>query len=141
MITLCKKVSKANSLVGMIRRTFVYLDKDMFKKLFTAIVRPHLEYGATVWNPSKKTQIDKIERVQRRATKLIPGLNSLTYKERLLALNMPTLQYRRYRGDMIELYKISHNFYDPAPINNFINFNSDLNSRYCLRRHEYSFYK
>ena len=138
---ICKKVSKANSLVGMIRRTFVYLDKDMFKKLFTAIVRPHLEYGATVWNPSKKTQIDKIERVQRRATKLIPGLSSLTYKERLLALNMPTLQYRRYRGDMIELYKISHNFYDPATINGFINFTSDSNSRYCLRRHEFSFYK
>ena len=56
-------VKKANSGMGMIRRSFLYLDKDMFKKLFIAMVRPHLEYGATIWNPHLKKQITPIENV------------------------------------------------------------------------------
>ena len=63
-----EKVNKANSLVGMVRRTFVYLDKDVFKVLFISIVRPHLEYGAPIWNPYTKKLINQIENVQRRAT-------------------------------------------------------------------------
>ena len=56
-----------------------------------------------VWYPKRKTDVD-IERVQKRATKLIPGLSNKSYIERLkvLGLNLPTLKYRRYRGDMIE---------------------------------------
>ena len=76
--------------------------------------RPHLEYGATVWNPHFKKQITLIENVQRRATKQIPGLAYLSYLERLQLLKLPTLQYRRYRGDMIEMYKLSHGHYDEA---------------------------
>ena len=48
------KVKKANALAGMLRRSFTYLDKDMFKQLFVAIVRPHLKYGAPTWNPHSK---------------------------------------------------------------------------------------
>ena len=92
----------------MLRRSFVHLDKDMFKKLFTSMVRPHLEYGAPIWNPHTKKNIDAIENVQRRASKRIPWLSHLTYKQRLEAIKLPTLQYRRYRGDMIETYKMSH---------------------------------
>ena len=113
-------VKKANSLTGMIRRSFIHLDKEMFKRLFTAIVRPHLEYGAPVWNPHSKKQISLIESVQRRATKLIPDLGHKTYKERLKCLKLPTLQYRRYRGDMIELYKLTHDAYDKNAIQNFL---------------------
>ena len=76
-------VKKANSVMGMIRRNFAFLDRDMFKQLFVAMVRPHLEYGATVWNPHFKKQITLIENVQRRATKQIPGLTHLSYPERL----------------------------------------------------------
>ena len=98
------KVNKANSLAGMLRRTFVHLDKDMFKQLFVSIARPHLEYGAAVWNPHSKKLITMIENVQHRASRLVPGLSNLSYKERLEAMRLPTLQYRRYRGDMIEMY-------------------------------------
>ena len=115
-------VKKANSLMGMIRRSFLYLDKDMFRRLFTAIVRPHLEYGAPIWNPHFKKHIDLIESVQRRATKLIPGLFDLSYKERLKLLKLPTLEYRRYRGDMIELYKMTHGLYDNGATQNFLSF-------------------
>ena len=95
------KMKKANSIAGMLRRSFVHLDKDMFKKLFTSMVRPHLEYGAPIWKPHTKKNIDAIENVQRRASKRIPGLSHLTNKRRLEAIKLPTLQYRRYRGDMI----------------------------------------
>ena len=99
-------VKKANSVMGMIRRSFLYLDKDMFKKLFIAMVRPQLEYGAIIWNPYLKKQITLIENIQRRASK--HGLAHLSYRERLQLIKLPTLQYRRYRGDTIELYKLSH---------------------------------
>ena len=59
-----KKVKKANSLAGMLRRTFTHLDNDNFKQLFTSIVRPHLEYGAPIWNPHEKSLIDAMEKVQ-----------------------------------------------------------------------------
>ena len=133
-----KKVKKANALAGMIRRTFFFLDKETFKLLFTSVVRPHLEYGAPVWNPHQKNLICMIENVQRRASKLIPGMSNHTYEERLKCLNLPTLQYRRYRGDMIEMYKISHGLYDQRAIGNFIEFQSNSQN---LRRHAFTIYK
>ena len=57
-------------------------------------------------NQKRKTDVDKLERVQKRATKLIPELAKKPYDERLRILNLPTLKYRRYRGDMIELFKM-----------------------------------
>ena len=97
------KVKKANALFGMLRRTFVHLDKEMFKQLFVAIVRPHLEYGAAVWNPYKKELIRLIENVQRRASRQVEGISHLPYNRRLEEMKLPTLQYRRFRGDMIEV--------------------------------------
>ncbi|XP_060068745.1 uncharacterized protein LOC132548866 [Ylistrum balloti] len=105
-------VNKANSIVGLIRRSFVYLDEVSFKQLFKALVRPHLEYAASVWNPYKIRDIESIERVQRRATKLIPGLKELSYSDRLKKLGLPTLAYRRLRGDMINVFKIMDKFHD-----------------------------
>ena len=81
-------VKKANSLTGMIHRSSVYLDKEMFKTLFTSFIIPHLEYGASIWNPHTKKQTTTIESVQRRASRLVPGLSHLCYQERLKALNL-----------------------------------------------------
>ena len=60
-----------------------------------------------------KKDIDIVAMVQRRATKMIPTMKGLTYEERLKKLKLPTLTYRRLRGDMIEVYKIMHHIYDP----------------------------
>ena len=100
------KVKKANALFGMLRKTFVHLDKEMFKQLFIAIVRPHLEYGAAVWNQYKKELIRLIENVQRRASRQVAGISHLPYNRRLEEMKLPTLQYRRFRGDMIKVYKL-----------------------------------
>ena len=104
------KVKKANSLVGIIRRSFSYLDQYTFVKIFTAFVRPHLEYGQAVWSPHLRKYINMIENVQIRATKLVDGFSKLTYEERLKKLELPTLAFRRFRGDMIETYKHFHKY-------------------------------
>jgi thymidine kinase len=94
------QINKANSIMGLIRRTYTYLDEQSFKYLFQALVRPHLEYAAAVWSPYKSGEIEQIiEIVQRRAMKQIPSLKNMEYNQRLRKLNMPTLKYRRARGD------------------------------------------
>ena len=130
------KVKKANSIAGMLRRSFVHL-----KKLFTSMVRPHLEYGAPLWNPHTKKNIDAIENVQRRASKRIPGLSHLTNKQRLEAIKLPTLQYRGYRGDMIETYKMSHGLYDKEAIRDFLHFQPNDSRGYNFRGHMLNLYK
>ena len=87
------------------------MNQDIFKKLFCAHIRPHLEYAVQFWSPYLRKSINQIESVQRRATKNIPGLQNLSYVERLKQLDLPTLAYRRLRGSMIEVYKII-NMYD-----------------------------
>ena len=70
------------------------------------MVRPVLEYGNVIWFPYLKRQSAAIEKVQRRATRMLPFLSDLCYEERLKILKLPTLKHRRLRGDMIQTYKI-----------------------------------
>ena len=100
-------VNKANRVLGMIKNSFNYLDETSLKLLFTSLVRPHLEYAATIWNPNSKGlgMARQIESIQRRATR-IPDLKGLSYEDRLFALNLPSLEKRRLRGDLIEFFKI-----------------------------------
>lgn len=108
-----QKIKKGNQIMGIIRRSFRHLNKRIFKKLFTSMVRPHIEYAAPTWNPHQKQDIRRLESVQRRGTKQVPDLKNMSYKERLQALDLPTLAYRRMRGDLIETYKIVNGKYDP----------------------------
>ena len=96
------------------------MDKDMFRQLITSLVRPHFEYAAAVWNPHLQRHITMLENVQRRATKLEPGLGNLSYIDRLKELKLPTLAYRRYRGDMIEMFKLTHKMYDEEVTHDFL---------------------
>ena len=68
---------KGNQLLGMIKRNITYREKNLIIQLYKSIVRPHLEYCIQAWRPHLKKDIDKLERVQRRATKLIPELRKL----------------------------------------------------------------
>ena len=108
------KVNKANSILGVIKRNFKNLSNEAFIILYKTMVRSHLEYGVQIWNPHHKELITKLEKVQMRATKLIPTLKKLTYKDRLIKLGLPTLRFRRVRGDLIELFKIVTGIYDKA---------------------------
>ena len=101
--------AKANRMLGLVKRAFPYMDADTFTKLFKSLVRPHLEYGNAIWHPLLKQQSIAVEKVQRRGTKLLAGLRNLPYNERLVALNLPSLKFRRLRGDLIQAYKIMKN--------------------------------
>ena len=90
----------------------VYLEKHNFNLLYESLVRPHLEYQNVMWSPFLKSDITLIENIQRRATRYVPDINKLEYQERLEALNLPTLQYRIFRADMIETYKITHGHFE-----------------------------
>ena len=89
-----------------VRVAFSYIDKNMMKKIMTTMIRPRLEYAAVVWSPYMKKDIRKLERVQRAATKMVPELRDLEYNERLKEMELPTLQARRERGDLIMMYKV-----------------------------------
>ena len=80
------------------------------KLLFTSLVRPHLKF-ANVWAPRFLTDKNLIEAVQRRATGMIPELKNLTYEDSLKNINLPSSEYRRKQGDMIEVYKYLHEIY------------------------------
>ena len=74
-------------------------------------MRPILEYGHTVWQPYLKTLCQDLEDVQRRATSLLSSLKQKTYPERLEILQLPSLEHRRKRGDMIDVFKYVHGIY------------------------------
>jgi len=78
------------------------------------MVHPHIEFANSVWCPYKVGDIREIEKVQKRATKLIIKLKNTPYSDRLFHLNLPTLKYRRLPGDMIEVFIITDNIYDEA---------------------------
>lgn len=75
-------------------------------------VRPHLEYEVTIWHPYKMKNMEKVEHIQRRATRLMPDRPGLSYRERLRKLNLPSLRYRKIQVDMVEAFKIIHRIYD-----------------------------
>ena len=102
--------------MGLIRRSYQHLDGPSFKKLFTALVRPHLEYCNVAWAPRLKKDKVLIESVLRRGTKQIPGFKNMEYEDRLSELDIPSMSYRRARGDMIEVYKYTHGLYNTDQI-------------------------
>ena len=77
-------------------------------------MRPHLEYCIQAWRPYHRGDIDMLERVQRRATILVPSLRRLSYEDRLKQLNMYSLERRSMRGDMIQVYKMFNGLDDVA---------------------------
>ena len=114
------KINVAYKMLGIIRRNFNFMvmDKFTFLTLYKSLVRSHLEYANSVWCPYKISLIRDVEKIQKRATKLVKQCKFMPYKERLKYLQLPTLKYRRLRGDMIEVYKIISQMYESliAPV-------------------------
>ncbi|KAK4297160.1 hypothetical protein Pmani_030399 [Petrolisthes manimaculis] len=111
------QVNKANSVLGAIKHTFKAMDPTAFLSLYKSLVRPNLEYASVIWSPKLKRDKDALEYVQRRATRLVTGLSGKSYEERLQTLELPALEFRRQRADMIQMFKLVHGLekLNPAP--------------------------
>ena len=120
----------------MILRNMTFKGISIMCPLYKALIRPILEYANSVWSPYIKEDIDNLERVQRNFTKRIYGLSGLSYHDRLRTLHLPSIEYRRLRGDLIEVYKVLHKIYDPLTTNNLFvqNTNSTRTNQFKLEK-------
>ena len=107
-------VSRAYTRSNLIFKCFVSRDRTWttLVKSFTTYVRPLVEYPSPVWSPGTLTAIYKIETVQRRFTKRIPGLHSYSYHTRLTLLSIESLEARRLKADLLYVYKILFQYVD-----------------------------
>ena len=103
----CKEAARiARGVLFQISRSFHYRDRHVFLNLYKRYVRVHLEFATPVWSTWQVGDITTLEKVQQKAVGMISGLKGKTYEEKLKELNLPTLEKRRYRADLIQLFKI-----------------------------------
>ena len=130
-----KAANNANRILGMINRTFNHKSKHLVGTLYISLVRPHLDYCAQAWRPFLRKDIDLLEKVQRRASRMVQEFRGWSYDQRLDSLGWSTLEDRRLRGDMIQVFKLVKGFDIVAP-NTFFNVSTT-----GLRGHTFKLYK
>ena len=123
--------ARANSEIGRLKKSFRSRSCVVWRMLYLSYIRPHLEYAINAWSPYLEGDMNVLERVQNRVTKLITCLKGMSADERAKSLGLTSLKTRRERSDLIEEYKIKHglnalDFYVPQV---------DLNPGYAIRHH------
>ena len=108
-------VSRANRMLGLLKRIFSMNDQDNLVLLYKCYVRPLLEFASILWCPHQQYIVVQLEKVQKRFTKFFATLRDLPYRERLKSLNLLSLEARRLRYKMIFLFKMMNNLVDLDP--------------------------
>ena len=99
-------VKKAYGVLAFIGRGIEFRSHEVMLQLYKTLVRPNLEYCVQFWSPHYRKDVEALERVQRRFTRMLPGMEGKSYEERLIDLKLFSLERRRLRGDLIETYKM-----------------------------------
>ena len=128
-------VKNANYRLSSIRRSFSRFNLRNFLLLYKSMVRPLLEYNTSVWFPLSQTDEHRIEKFQRKATRLVPYLQRLSYPQRLSRLQLPSLKFRRRRNDLINVFRVIKGVDDIDP-NLFFKFSH----YHSTRQHDYKLY-
>ena len=109
--TQCREAARrANGVLGQIARAFHYRNKGTLIDLYKQYVRPHMEFAVPAWSPWNQADIDLLESVQRRAVKMVSGLRCKTYEDRLTELKLMSLEMRRHKYDLVQVFKIIHGY-------------------------------
>ena len=90
----------------MLFNAFKSREKDLVLTLYKTYIRPQVEFAQPVWSPYLKKDIDKLESIQHKITRLIDPVRNLDYQDRLNLLGLTTLEARRQRGDLIQTFKV-----------------------------------
>jgi hypothetical protein len=103
----CQKAARtAQTVLGQLSRAFSYRDRHVFMRLYAQYVRPHLEFAVQAWSPWTEADKECLEKVQKRAVKMVSGVKATDYESRLRELGHLTLEERRHQLDMQQVHRI-----------------------------------